>query len=48
VSVAALEPVAKKLGRTKDPTVYSRRELAKRRREGNAFVARVLANPSCG
>jgi len=41
----ALEPVTAKLGRTINPTVYSRRELAKRRREANAFVTRVLAQP---
>ena len=41
----AVEPVTAKLGRTINPTVYSRRELAKRRREGNAFVTRVLAQP---
>ncbi len=41
----ALEPVTAKLGRTINPTVYSRRELAKRRRDGNAFVTRVLAQP---
>ena len=41
----ALEPVTARLGRTINPTVYSRRELAKRRREGNAFVTRVLAQP---
>ena len=38
----ALEPASAKLGRTINPTVYSRQELAKRRREGNAFVTRVL------
>jgi len=41
----ALEPLAAKLGRTINPTVYSRRELAKRRKEDNAFVTRVLAQP---
>lgn len=39
----ALEPLAARLGRTINPTVYSRRELAKRRKEDNAFVTRVLA-----
>jgi predicted nucleotidyltransferase len=39
----ALEPLAAKLGRTVNPTVYSRRELARRRKEDNAFVTRVLA-----
>ena len=41
----ALEPVNIQLGRVLNPTVYSRRELAKRIREGNAFVKRVLAQP---
>jgi len=41
----ALEPLAAQLGRTINPTVYSRRELARRRREDNAFVTRVLAQP---
>lgn len=39
----ALEPLTARLGRTINPTVYSRRELAKRRKEDNAFVTRVLA-----
>jgi predicted nucleotidyltransferase len=39
----ALEPVNVQLGRVVNPTVYSRRELAKRIKEGNAFVKRVLA-----
>jgi hypothetical protein len=33
----------KRLGRAINPTVYSRRELARRRKEDNAFVTRVLA-----
>jgi predicted nucleotidyltransferase len=41
----ALEPLAAKLGRAINPTVYSRRELARRRKEDNAFVTRVLAQP---
>jgi predicted nucleotidyltransferase len=41
----ALEAVSSKLGRTINPTVYIRREFAKRRREGNAFLTRVLAQP---
>jgi predicted nucleotidyltransferase len=41
----ALEPLIARLGRTINPTVYSRRELAKRRKEDNAFVTRVLAQP---
>jgi predicted nucleotidyltransferase len=42
---AAMEPVSTKLGRTINPTVYSRREFARRRKEGNAFLTRVLAQP---
>jgi predicted nucleotidyltransferase len=41
----ALEAVSSKLGRTINPTVYIRREFAKRRREGNAFLTRVLTQP---
>lgn len=41
----ALEPLAARLGRTINPTVYSRRELARRRKDDNAFVTRVLAQP---
>jgi predicted nucleotidyltransferase len=41
----ALEPLTAKLGRTINPTVYSRRELARRRKEDNGFVTRVLAQP---
>jgi predicted nucleotidyltransferase len=40
---AALEPVSAQLGRTVNPTVYSRKDLLKRKKEGNAFVNRVLA-----
>jgi len=40
-----LEPLAARLGRVVNPTVYSRRELAKRIKEGNAFVKRVLGQP---
>lgn len=41
----ALEPVTARLGRPVNPTVYSRLELAKRRKQGNAFVTRVIAQP---
>ncbi|MGH8698126.1 MAG: transcriptional regulator, partial [Burkholderiales bacterium] len=41
----ALETLTAKLGRTINPTVYSRKELARRRKEDNAFVTRVLAQP---
>ena len=42
---AALEPISTRLGRTVNPTVYTRRELAKRIKGDNAFVTRVLAQP---
>ena len=42
---AALEPVQAKLGRTVNPTVYSRKELSQRLKKRNAFVTRVLAQP---
>ena len=42
---AALEEAAKRLGRPVNPTVYSLKELARRRKQGNAFVTRVLAQP---
>lgn len=42
---AALESVGRRLGRTVNPTVYTRREFARRRRDGNAFLTRVLAQP---
>jgi len=40
-----LEPVQVRLGRTINPTVYSRKELAQRVKKRNAFVTRVLAQP---
>jgi len=42
---AALEEVSRRLGRKVNPTVYTLQELARRRKQGNAFVARVLAQP---
>ena len=42
---AVLEEATKRLGRTVNPTVYSRQELDKRVREDNAFIERVLAQP---
>jgi len=41
----ALEAATQRLGRTVNPTVYSRQELNKRIREKNAFIQRVLAQP---
>lgn len=40
-----LEPVSAELRRTVNPTVYTRKELAKRIKEANPFVTRVLAQP---
>jgi predicted nucleotidyltransferase len=42
---AALESVGSTLGRVVNPTVYSRSQLAKRVKEGNAFLTRVLKQP---
>jgi len=41
----ALEPISATFARAVNPTVYSRRELARRTKDGNAFVKRVLAQP---
>lgn len=43
---AALEPATTKLGRRVNPTVYTRAELARRIANGNAFVTRVLQQPT--
>jgi predicted nucleotidyltransferase len=40
-----LEDVSGRLGRRVNPTVYTPVELARRVRQGNAFVKRVLAQP---
>lgn len=40
---AALEQAATILGRTINPTIYTRQELSKRIKQKNAFVERVLA-----
>lgn len=42
---AALEEAAGRLGRTVNPTVYSRKELDKRVRSDNAFIKRVWSQP---
>jgi predicted nucleotidyltransferase len=42
---AALEPLAAKLGRTVNPTVYSTKELRRRVAQDNAFVKRILDQP---
>jgi predicted nucleotidyltransferase len=41
----ALEELANKLGRTIQPTLYSKEELAHRRESDNAFMKRVLKQP---
>ena len=40
---AVLEPVTVSLGRTVNPTVLSEKDVAKRTKDGNAFLKRVLA-----
>ncbi len=42
---AALEQVATAIGRTINPTIYTRQELSRRVKQKNAFVVRVLAQP---
>ena len=42
---ATLEPATNRLGRTINPTLFSRMELDKRILDGNAFVKRVLEQP---
>ena len=42
---AAMEPVSSRLGRTVNPTVYSRQQLARRVKQGTAFTNRVLQQP---
>jgi predicted nucleotidyltransferase len=42
---AALQSVEAKLGRTVGPTVYTPADWRKKRRSGNAFVAKVSAQP---
>lgn len=44
-TMIALEPLAEKLGRQVNPTIYSAEDLAQRHRQGNAFVTRVLSQP---
>jgi len=41
----ALEEAATRLGRTVNPSIYTRQELARRIKQKNAFVTRVLAQP---
>jgi predicted nucleotidyltransferase len=42
---AAVEDASTRLGRKVSPTIYSSKELAKRLKQDNAFVTRVLAQP---
>jgi predicted nucleotidyltransferase len=42
---SALEPLQGRLGRSVNPTLYTLKELAKRRKAGSAFVQRVLDQP---
>jgi predicted nucleotidyltransferase len=42
---AKLEPLSTRLGRTVNPTLLSRAELAKRVKRDSAFVTRVLSQP---
>ena len=41
----ALHPVAERLGRPVNPTVYTRDELQRRRAAGSSFITRVLQQP---
>lgn len=41
----ALEEAATRLGRTVNPSIYTRQELSQRIKQKNAFVTRVLAQP---
>jgi predicted nucleotidyltransferase len=41
----ALEPAAPRLGRPVSPTLYSRDELARRLKSGNAFARQVMEEP---
>jgi len=42
---AVLEPISGRLGRTINPTVYTTKDFVKRRKQGNAFLTRVIAQP---
>ena len=44
----ALQAVAEQLGREVNPTIYTRKELAKRVKDGKGFVSRVLPQPKVG
>ncbi len=42
---SVLEEGSEKLGRKINPTIYASRDLVARRRQGNAFVNRILSQP---
>ena len=42
---AALEPATVQLGRAVNPTVFSEKDVARKLKDGNAFVTRVLEQP---
>ena len=42
---AALEPITRRLGRLVNPTVYTTKDFVRRRKQGNAFLTRVVAQP---
>lgn len=44
-AMTALHPAMEQLGRTINPTIYTRAELHKRIDTGNSFITRVLAQP---
>jgi predicted nucleotidyltransferase len=41
----ALEPIGDRLGRLVNPTVYTTKDFARRLKQGNAFLTRVVAQP---
>jgi predicted nucleotidyltransferase len=42
---AALEPITGRLGRLVNPTLYTTKDFVRRRKQGNAFLTRVVAQP---
>jgi hypothetical protein len=42
---AALEESSQRLGRTVNPTIYTRAELANRIKRGDSFITRVFSQP---
>ena len=41
----ALDAVSARLGRTVNPTMFTRKELVQKHKDGESFVKRVLAQP---